>query len=284
MVRHPINPPQRPKRESGRGLRLLAAGIFCCSAYDCDAIDRVILEVGQLSTAGVQAQNAIITLDVAPRPDSGSPTLQTQVAKLSLVQQGTTYSDVDISCSDLLIRQPQFACKQGSIAAHGGPTGQIATTAAAAYDASIGAVSFSGSGLKVAGAVTHFDGKLQWGTWSLNVAGDGLDLVPARQLAQPWVQLPAGDTLSGHLKFQVESTGQLTAANRIGKTRVLLTANTSDLNFSNQPGTTVAQNLTVSLTGSATSDRGRLTSDLKLHSSGGQALAGTVLLDFAKTR
>jgi hypothetical protein len=242
----------------------------------------VILEVGQLSTARVQAQNAIITLNVAPRPDSGSPTLQAQVAKLRLIQQDTTYSDVDISCTDLLVKQPQFACNQGSIAAHGGPTGQIAMNAAAAYDASNGAGSFSGSGLKVAGAVTRFDGKLQWGTWSLNVDGDGLDLVPARQLAQPWVQLPADDTLSGHLKFRLESTGQLTAANRPGKTRVRLTATTSDLNFSNQPGTTVAQNLTASLTGSATIDRGQLTSDLKLHSSGGQALAGTVLLDFAK--
>src|ERR1700736_3008845 len=131
MVRQCKNAPQRPKRESGRRLRLLAAGIFCCSAYDCGAIERVILEVGQLSTAGVQAQNAIITLDVAARPDSGSPTLHTQVAKLRLVQQDTTYSDVDISCLDLLIRQPQFACNQGSIAAHGGPTGPIAMIAAA---------------------------------------------------------------------------------------------------------------------------------------------------------
>ena len=279
-----MNAKQRPKRESRRPVRLLAASVFCCSAYDCDAIERVILEVGQLSTAGVQAQNAIITVDVTPgpRPDSGSPTLHTQVAKLRLVQSDTTYADVDINCTDLLIKQPQFACNQGSIAAHGGPTGQIAMTAAAAYDTSNGAVSFSGSGLKVAGGVTRIDGKLQWGTWSLNVEGDGLDLVAARQLAQPWVQLPADDTLSGHLKFRLESTGQLTADNRLGKTRAQLAANTSDLNFSNQPGTTVAQNLTVSLAGSATSDRGQLTSDLKLHSSGGQALAGAVLLDFAK--
>src|SRR5258708_30501033 len=97
MVRQRMNAKQRPKRESRRPVRLLAAGVFCCSAYDCDAIERVILEVGQLSTAGVQAQNAIMTLDVAPRPDSGSPTLHAQVAKLRLVQQDTTYADVDIN-------------------------------------------------------------------------------------------------------------------------------------------------------------------------------------------
>jgi hypothetical protein len=281
-----MNAPQRPKRESFRRQRRLAAALFCCAAYDCDAIDRVTLEVGQLSTASVQARKATITLDVVPRPDSGSPTVRAQVEQLDLVEQHTSYDNLDISCTDLVVKQPQFACNQGSIAAHGGPTGPIATNiamnAAVAYDASSGSVSVSGSGLKVAGAVTRFAGKLQSGTWTLNVDGDGLDLIPAAKLAQPWFQLPDGDTLGGHLKFRLQATGQLTTGNRPGKTQAHLEANTSDLNFSNQPGTTVAQNLTVALTGSATSDRGKLTSDLKLQSSAGQALAGAVLLDFAK--
>jgi hypothetical protein len=279
MVRQRPNATQRPKRGSGRQLRLLATGVLCCSAYDCDAIDRLILEVGQLSTARVQAHNVNITLDVAPRQDSASPTLQTRIEKLRL---GTSYDDVDIRCTDLVIKQPRFACNRGSIASRGGPTGQIAMNVAASYDASNGEVSLSGSGLKVAGAVTRFDGALRGDTWSLDAEGDGLDLVLARQLALPWVQLPAGDILSGHLKFKLQSTGQLTADNRLGSTRAHLAANTSDLNFSNQPGTTVAQNVTVSVSGSATSDRGRMASDLRLQSSGGQALAGAVLLDFGK--
>jgi len=80
----------------------------------------------------------------------GSPTVHARAAQLELSKPGTTYSDVDINCSDLLIKQPQFACNQGSIAARGGPTGQIAMNAAAAYDTSNEAVSVSGSGLKVA--------------------------------------------------------------------------------------------------------------------------------------
>ena len=282
MVRQCMKVRQRPKRESDSPARRLAAALFCCAAYNCHAIDRVTLEVGQLSTASVQAREATMTLDVVPRQDSGSPTVRAQVEQLHLVEQQATYDNVDISCTELLIKQPQFACNQGSIAAQGGPTGSIAMTATAAYDASSGAVSVSGSDLKVAGALTRFAGKLQWGTWTLNVDGDGLDLIPAGKLAQPWLQLPAGDTLSGHLKFRLEATGQLTAANRLGKTQVHLQANTADLNFSNQAGTTVAQNLTAVLSGSATSDGGRLTSDLQLHSSAGQALAGAVLLDFAK--
>jgi hypothetical protein len=249
--------------------------LTCCVAHDCDAIDRVILEVGQLSTASVQAKDATITLDFSSQ--HSNPAVRAQLGKLQVPQTGATYSDVDVTCIDLLIKDPLFACNQGSLAANGGPTGQLAMDASGSYDASNGAVSISGSGLKVAGAVTRFTGKLQWGTWTLDAAGDGLDLVEAGKLGQPWFQLPQGDTLSGHLHFEVAAGGQLS-----GKTAAHLEASTSDLNYSNQPGTTVAQNLTVSFTGSASYEPGKLTSDVELQSSAGQALAGAVLLDFAK--
>jgi hypothetical protein len=214
----------------------------------------------------------MLTLDV-----SAQPKVRAQVGQLHLLQPNGTYSDVDISCIDLLIKEPLFACYHGSVAARGGPTGQIAMNSAATYDTSNGAVSISGSELKIAGATTRFAGKLQWGTWTLNAAGEGLDLVEAGKLARPWFQLPEGNTLTGHLKFEVTASGQLG-----GRMRAQLEANTADLNFSNQAGTTVAQNLTASFTGSAVQDRGQLTSDIRLQSSAGEALAGTVLLDFGK--
>jgi hypothetical protein len=155
-------------------------------------------------------------------------------------------------------------------------------SAAATYDSAIGAVSFSGSGLKLAGAITRFKGRLESGTWALDVDGDGLDLVPARKLAEPWFQLPQNDSLAGHLQFRVQSTGRLEAAQPLGRVQARLTASTSDLNYSNQPGTTVGQNLALAVTGTVTRDRGKLISDLQLQSSSGQALAGAVLLDFGK--
>jgi hypothetical protein len=251
-------------------LLYLTALLYFCAAHDCDAIERVILEVGQLSTADVQAKEATITLDV-----SSQPTVRVQAGQLHLPQPNTTYSGVDISCIDLLIKEPLFACYHGSIAARGGPTGEIAMNAAASYDTSNGAVSISGSGLKVAGATTRFAGKLQRGTWTLNAEGAGLDLVAAGKLARPWFQLPVGTTLTGHLNFAVAAGGQLS-----GKLRAHLEANTADLNYSNQAGTTVAQNLTAAFTGSMTRDQDELTSDIELQSSAGQALAGAVLLDF----
>src|SRR3569833_1356617 len=273
MVRQRMNPRQRPKRESQRRLlpHLLAL-LTCCAAHDCDAIERVLLVVGQLSTAGVQAKDATIALDV-----SSQPTVRAQAGQLHLAQLNSTFSDVEINCTDLVIKEPLFACYHGSILGHGGPTGQIAMNSSATYDTSNGAVSISGAGLKVAGATTRYAGKLLWGTWTLYAEGEGLDLVEAGKLARPWFQLPAGDTLSGHLHFDVTAGGQLT-----GKMQAHVEANTTDLNFSDQPGTTVAQNLTAAFTGSATRDQGKMTSDIKLQSSAGQALAGAVLLDFGK--
>src|SRR6201999_3768921 len=169
MVRQRMNPRERPKRESARRLPYWLAALACCAAHDCDAIDRVILEVGQLSTAGVQAKSATITLDVSTQPK-----VRAEVGQLHLVQPNNTYSDVDIECIDLLIKEPLFACYHGSVAARGGPTGQIAMNTAATYDTSNGAVSVSGSELKLAGATTRFAGKLQWGTWTLNAEGAGL--------------------------------------------------------------------------------------------------------------
>jgi len=263
----------------------------CCTAYDCDAVERVVLEVGQLSTASVQASGATITLDVTPTPDSSSPTLRTRVASLRFEAAGSgqSFSDVQISCTDLHIKQPQFGCNTGSIAARGGPTGQIAMNAAATYDSSSGAIAFGGSGLQLAGATTRFTGTLQARAWELDVTGVGLDLAAARKLAQPWFQLPPGDSLDGHLDFQLKSkgkwlpsTGKAGAAASLQNVTTRWSASTHDLNYSNQPGTTVGQNLAATVSGTTTSDRGKIISDLELQTSSGQALAASVvLLDFA---
>src|SRR4051812_30094468 len=104
MVRQRMNPRERPKRESVpvQWSRLLLALLTCCAAHDCDAIDRVILEVGQLSTASVQAKDTTITLDVSSH--DSNPTVRAQLGKLHVPQTGTTYSDVDVICIDLLIK------------------------------------------------------------------------------------------------------------------------------------------------------------------------------------
>ena len=128
----------RPKllhsRPRHRRLPYLLAWLSCCVAYDCDAIDRVTLEVGQLSTAGVQAKSATIIVDVSTQPK-----VRVQAGQLHLVGPNNTYSDVDINCIDLLIKDPLFACYHGSVTARGGPTTTMClapTTASSARSSS----------------------------------------------------------------------------------------------------------------------------------------------------
>src|SRR5262245_17406565 len=95
MVRQRATAGERPKRESphgprgmrvrGAGLPFVAAVVACCIAFPCGAIDQVVLEVGQVSTARVQASHATITLDVTSRLDSTSPTLRAQIAQMRLI-------------------------------------------------------------------------------------------------------------------------------------------------------------------------------------------------------
>jgi hypothetical protein len=277
MVRQRAATRQQPKRGIARWWRVGTLVLLSCTAYDSDALDRLILEVAQISSPSVQATGATVALDVTgPSP----PRVEARLAQLRLPALGLSYSDLDVACTGVIVEQPHFACTEGTLAARGAPIGRVSMRAAAAYDSSSGALSFNGSGLSVAGADTRFAGRLQPGAWSLSLDADHLDLVAARKLATPWLQLPDTESLSGHVKLQVDATGQLHTPGRAAAVRARMTAHTSDLDFSNQPGTTVGQKLTVSVTGSANRRAGQLTSDLEVQSTAGQALAGLVLLDF----
>jgi hypothetical protein len=265
--------------------RLLAAFAGCCAAHDCLAIDRVVLEIGQLSTAGVQATGATITLDVTPEADHGSSTLRTEVAELRLPARrpfGNTFTDIDISCTSVLMRQPQFGCTDGQVAVRTDLLGPVSMSAAAVYDSSTRLISFHGSGLQLAGATTRLNGTFQSGAWSLDADADRVDLSAAQKLARSWFQLPAGDSLTGHVLLQLRSTGRLDSGNPPGKVDAHWTLATRDLNYSNQPGTAVGQNIAAVINGAVAADRGQWQSDLQLRSSNGQFLAGVALFDFGK--
>lgn len=315
MVRQAPPGGHRPKRgrpgpASGvptRASTLVFGVILCCAGADCSAVDQVVLQVGQISTAGVQASGATITLNVARTPDSRPPILRAQIQELRLASLRTTYRDVDVTCTDLFVSKPHFECNEGTVSARGGPTGQVAMKAAGAYNSSTDAMTLKGSELKLAGGTTRFEAKLENDLWSLDLEGNGLDLESARRLLKSWIALPQSDALTGHLRLTLESTGRWDPTDPLGKLQAHVSANTTDLNYSNEPGTTVGQNLTVTVLATATRDasrrdfnnrstsrpdidrrdfggRGRdaVIADIEWQTTAGQALAGAVLLDFAK--
>jgi hypothetical protein len=269
---------------------LALPALLAGAEQDAAAIDRITLQVGQLTTAGVQASGATIALDVAPRPASSSPpALRTQVANLHLTApsavaavMGNAFRDIVIDCPSALLKAPRFGCEDGTLSAKGGLLGEISVNATATYESETGALVFRGSGLKVAGATTRFNGDLRSDTWSLDVGADKLDLAAARQLLQPWFRFPDGATLTGHAQLQLQAAGHLDRNNPPGQLAATAAIDTADLNYSNQPGTAVAQDLTAALSGTVVFEHEHWQSDLQLRSPSGQLLAGTVLFDFAK--
>src|SRR5262249_28673863 len=149
-----------------------------------------------------------------------------------------------IVCAALVLRP--FACNQGSISTEGTTLGRLAMNAAVAYDSSNGTLSLRGDSLKLAGGTFRFDGTLRSPNWSLAGSEQGLDLASARRLLQPWFQLPEGDSLTGHVELRLSSTGTLDPTDPPGNLQADFTASTSDLNYSNQPGTTVGQSVATS--------------------------------------
>ncbi len=286
MVRQAAAPGQRPERESRPAVRRPRATFACLllaiAAQDCGAVNQVVLKVRQVSTASVQVSEATMTLNVQRTPDSRPPTLRAQIDQVRLPSLGATYRNIDVLCTDLLVRKPRFECNQGTIAARGGPTGQIAMSAAGTYDSSTGAATFKGSGLRIAGGTARFAAALQGPDWSANLQTQGLDLAEVRKLANPWFAFPKDHTLTGHLEASVRASGKLDPARGIGKATARLSASTADLNYSNPPGTLVAQNLTTSISGNFMRSRDRIRGDVDLQTSNGQALAGSVLLDFGR--
>src|SRR5690606_19127744 len=96
-----------------------------------------------------------------------------------------------------------------------------------------------------------------------------------RDIAAPWVELPADLTIDGRLGLA------LRAATRSSGLEVGGDARLESLNLTNEAATVVAENLGVSLAWQARSSGDALEIEAQGSGTAGQALAGPVLLDFA---
>jgi hypothetical protein len=87
MVRQRTAAGERPKRGIPPSLRLATLALLCCNAYDSDSLERVILEVGQISSPSVQATGATATLEIT---SPTGPTLETRLARIEEVTPALT--------------------------------------------------------------------------------------------------------------------------------------------------------------------------------------------------
>jgi hypothetical protein len=162
-------------------------------------VDGIVLEVRELTVAGIPVQAASVRLDL----------INDQQTRLTVSAQSATLagpvgrlSDLRLVCEDPVIAEPRFACDSGKLQGRGGPAGNVDMKVAAFYDTGTGTLGFNGEGWKVAGTQARF--KATANATGTQVLWDtGTTAVSAlRAFVKPWIELPADITGDGKAKLR----------------------------------------------------------------------------------
>jgi hypothetical protein len=263
----PVSTHFRPRR-----LAWLAAALTLVAASPgALAISRIVLEVGEITAPGAQGGGITATVDLGTH---GAPSAHVRAVQMDFPAPLGTLRGIELVCGNVVVHEPTFACRDARLAAQGGPTKTISMQAAVAYDSAHGIGSFEGSGFGVAGGSARFSGRLDSGGWSVEGNATGLDIVQVRALATPWVKVPANLMFDGHVDVQGE------AVNRNEDLAINGELRTTDLNFTNEASTVVAEKVAAGLRIASERTSTGYDVEARLDGTSGQALAGPVLLDF----
>jgi hypothetical protein len=249
----------------------LLAAVLGLALPEARAVDRITVEIAELSVPGARVTGASASLDLT---GNEGPTVRVLAQRAGLGSQLGDYRDLQLTCGRLLIREPRFACRDARIGATGGPLGSIAARVGAEYNTTRSELLFEGSGLQVAGGTARFDGKLGTGGWSLQSSATQLDIQKIRTLAAPWLPIPDDLSFDGRIDAALEGSGNATAL------KVNAQARTPGFNFTNEAGTIVAEKVAAVLQSTATRTGDGIEIETRLEGTGGQALVEALLLDF----
>ena len=251
--------------------RYVAALLLFLTAAPAAAVQRLVLTVGRVSSPLAALHGGKVIIHLAP---SGPISLEVRADTLLLRKPGLApLRQVTLTCATVDLGRPLFACDGGRLSAHAG-TGLLKARLSADYDPASRALHFAASRIPLAAGQVQLTGTVRRGTWGLTAKAVRIDLTKAAQLLRPWLALPTGDSIEGHLDASIAATNLpvLTAG---------LTARTTGFGFSNGPGTVAGQQLDASLTGTMRRSGRRLMLGLTVHGLQGQALIGPALLNLA---
>ncbi len=121
------------------------------------AIEGIALEIGEISMPDARIVGARAHLDLTTDVPALTVTAQQVTPSAS---PGLAMRNVAVACSEIVVKEPRFACKRARVTAQGGPTKAIALNASAAYDTDAAALEFAASGLAIAGGHLRATGTL----------------------------------------------------------------------------------------------------------------------------
>ncbi|HVC31055.1 MAG TPA: hypothetical protein VND24_07700 [Steroidobacteraceae bacterium] len=264
-------------------LALAAALVRLAGGSAAMAVDRLVLTVGRVASPVAALDGVRLSLDLARgggtaatgAKDSGErPRIEARIARVQVRRPGVpALDDLRLSCGSVALGPPDFACRDGQLAARVSALGPLSAAMSASFEPGSHTWKVDATGVPLAAGRARLAGVLRPGGWSLEVRAAGVDLERAARIARLWASLPAGYALSGHADVQVEVDDRSALTLTVG-------AQSADLDLTNGPGTVVAQRVAASLSGTLVRRNGRLALEASMRGSSGQALAGPVLLDF----
>jgi hypothetical protein len=237
------------------------------------AIDAIVLEVRELTIAGIPMQGASARLDLL----SDKQTRVTLNAReIKLPDPAGSFSGFALVCDQPVIADQRFGCAAGRLSARGGPTGAVDMQMRAEMRSDTGVTTFAGKGLKVAGTTASFDGRMDGHGWQVKGSTGRTKVAALRKFVAPWFALPADITGDGDAQIE----GSL-ADNGSGlKSDLSATFNAVDL--TNETSTIVTDKMAAAVRMRTAPSGSDTLVDLEVNGAGGQALVNAVLFDFGK--
>jgi hypothetical protein len=237
------------------------------------AIDRIVLEADEIAAPVARIASPRVELNLS----GAAPRVLVTAEQMTLADRpADSLTAVRIECGEITIREPTFACGAGHVFARGGPLGAIDTSASALYRSDRDVFEAQVRGLALAGGELRVAATMDADGWNLRADAQPLEISRLRELAAPWLALPATYSTSGKLAAVVEASGGNGAA-----THIKLDTRTADFDLGNEAGSIVAEKVALRVRGTARLAGSGVQIQTTLEGFSGQALAGPVLLDFA---
>ncbi len=235
------------------------------------AIDAVVLEVREMTVAGLPVKGASVRLDL---PGGDQARVRVQASEVVLPDPAGRFTQLDLDCERPVIAEPRFGCEAGRFTARGGPTGSLDMQVRAELRSDTGVTTFGGSGVKFAGTTASFDGRLDDKGWQVRGSTGAAKFSELRKFVAPWFELPADVTGDGQVRIEG-------AASDAGKGLVAdVSAALEGLDLTNEASTIVTDKLvaTARLRAEPRGTGTQLVVDVQGKS--GQVLAVPIYFDF----
>jgi hypothetical protein len=250
------------------GLTLLLS-VFSDSA---GAITRIVVEAdaAQLGV-GVSVQNLTATLVLEAENHAA---LHLQARQLEFARPRSLIRGIDIECGVVELREPQFACRDGNIAAVSTPLGSFRGRLDAAFQSDRQQLDLNVQDVALAGGRWQMRAAWLPAGWRVSGSATGTSLSALTGLMKPWWVMPGDLSVAGAATLNIEAQGRDTQLSS-----ATIRTELNELDVHNGDGSVATEHLRATLDLTVTGKPDDLNAMLQLHGLAGQALAGPVLLD-----